>query len=172
VNDAVLALQGVTKSFGPIEVLHGIDLALHSGKVHALIGENGAGKSTAMKILAGYQEATEGRILVDGKPTVFANLHDGEQAGVVMIHQEFNLAEQLTVEQNIFLGREINNGLLLNKRQMYDLTREYLDKVQCKVDPDAKVSSLSNSDKQMVEIAKARIASGEHGNPVYLAQAR
>ena len=154
-NHAVLALQGVTKSFGPIEVLHGIDLALHSGKVHALIGENGAGKSTAMKILAGYQEATEGRILVDGTPTVFANLHDGEQAGVVMIHQEFNLAEQLTVEQNIFLGREINNGLLLNKRQMYDLTREYLDKVQCKVDPDAKVSSLSNSDKQMVEIAKA-----------------
>lgn len=151
----VLALQGVSKRFGPIEVLHGIDLRLCSGEVHALIGENGAGKSTTMKILAGYQSASEGVILLDGKPTTFDTLHDGEEAGIVMIHQEFNLAEQLTVEQNIFLGREMKKGWLLDKSEMRRLTRTYLDRVECSVDPGALVSALSNSEKQMVEIAKA-----------------
>ena len=151
----VLALESVSKTFGPIEVLHGIDLSLRAGEVHALIGENGAGKSTTMKILAGYQPATSGKILLDGVPVTFDNLHDGEKAGVVMIHQEFNLAEQLTVEQNIFLGRELKKGLLLDKARMRTLTRSYLDRVKCRADPDALVSSLSNSDKQMVEIAKA-----------------
>ncbi|ASJ76306.1 sugar ABC transporter ATP-binding protein [Granulosicoccus antarcticus] len=154
-SSPVLCLQNVSKSFGPIEVLHSINLTLHAGEVHALIGENGAGKSTAMKILAGYQSASDGVILLDGKPVVFDSLHDGENAGVVMIHQEFNLAEQLTVEQNIFLGREIRKGWLLDKSQMRRLTRSYLDRVECSVDPDALVSELSNSEKQMVEIAKA-----------------
>ena len=151
----VLALQGVSKRFGPIEVLHSIDLTLRSGEVHALIGENGAGKSTTMKILAGYQPASEGEILLNGAPVIFDTLHDGEEAGIVMIHQEFNLAEQLSVEQNIFLGRELKKGWLLNKSEMRRRTRAYLERVECAVDPDALVSSLSNSDKQMVEIAKA-----------------
>ncbi len=151
----VLALQGVSKRFGPIEVLHSIDLTLRSGEVHALIGENGAGKSTTMKILAGYQPASEGEILLDDKVVSFGSLHDGEEAGIVMIHQEFNLAEQLSVEQNIFLGRELKKGWLLDKSEMRRRTRAYLDRVECTVDPDALVSSLSNSDKQMVEIAKA-----------------
>ena len=151
----VLSLRDVTKRFGPVEVLHGVDLDLRAGKVLALIGENGAGKSTTMKILAGYQPATEGRILLDGQPVTFSSLHEGEQAGIVMIHQEFNLAEQLTVEQNVFLGRELRKGFLLDRARMRRLTREYLDRVDCDVDPGALVSSLSNSDKQMVEIAKA-----------------
>ncbi|MGQ7843540.1 sugar ABC transporter ATP-binding protein [Granulosicoccus sp. 3-233] len=152
---SVLALQGVSKRFGPIEVLHDIDLTLRSGEVHALIGENGAGKSTTMKILAGYQPASEGEILLDGKPVRFGSLHEGEEAGIVMIHQEFNLAEQLTVEQNIFLGRELKKGWLLDKSEMRRLTRRYLQRVECSVDPDTLVSDLSNSEKQMVEIAKA-----------------
>ncbi|MFZ5963677.1 sugar ABC transporter ATP-binding protein [Thalassococcus sp. BH17M4-6] len=151
----VLALRDVTKSFGPVEVLHGVSLELRAGEVLALIGENGAGKSTTMKILAGYQPATSGRILLDGKEVTFDTLHEGEEAGIVMIHQEFNLAEQLTVEQNIFLGRELRRGWLLDKTRMRQLTREYLDRVNCKVHPDTLVSKLSNSDKQMVEIAKA-----------------
>jgi len=154
-TDPVLALQNVSKRFGPIEVLHGIDLTLRPGEVHALIGENGAGKSTTMKILAGYQTASDGEILLDGQSAMFNSLHDGENAGIVMIHQEFNLAEQLTVEQNIFLGREMKKGWLLNKAEMRRLTRTYLDRVECSVDPDALVSAVSNSDKQMIEIAKA-----------------
>lgn len=153
--DPVLSLDAVSKSFGPIEVLHDINLSLRPGEVHALIGENGAGKSTTMKILAGYQPATSGHLKLDGNVTRFGSLHDGEAAGVVMIHQEFNLAEQLTVEQNIFLGRELRRGPLLDKAKMRRLTRSYLDRVKCAVSPDAMVSSLSNSEKQMVEIAKA-----------------
>lgn len=150
-----LALRNVCKSFGPIEVLHGVDLSLSAGQVHALIGENGAGKSTTMKILAGYQPPTSGQIELDGAPTSFASLHDGEMAGIVMIHQEFNLAEQLTVEQNIFLGRELRKGLLLDKAEMRRQARNHLARVNCDVDPDTPISRLSNSDKQMVEIAKA-----------------
>ena len=152
---SVLSLRDVHKSFGPVEVLHGIDIDIRAGEVLALIGENGAGKSTAMKILAGYQPPSSGQVLLDGADTRFASLHDGEAAGVVLIHQEFNLAEQLTVEQNIFLGRELRRGLLLDKARMRALTCEYLAKVKCHVDPDTPVSRLSNSEKQMVEIAKA-----------------
>ncbi|AZQ66645.1 sugar ABC transporter ATP-binding protein [Silicimonas algicola] len=151
----VIALRDATKRFGPVEVLHDVDLEVRAGEVLALIGENGAGKSTAMKCLAGYQPLTSGRILLDGKEVTFGSLHAGEEAGIVLIHQEFNLAEQLTVEQNIFLGRELRKGLFLDKARMRQLSRDYLDRVKCEVDPDRVVSSLSNSEKQMVEIAKA-----------------
>ena len=150
-----LALKDIRRSFGPIEVLHGVDLELYAGEVHALIGENGAGKSTTMKILAGYQPPSSGEVLLDGAPVAFKTLHDGEEAGIVMIHQEFNLAEQLTVEQNIFLGREIRRGLLADRAEMRRQAKEYLAMVRCEVDPATPVSKLSNSDKQMVEIAKA-----------------
>lgn len=154
-TEPVLALKGVSRSFGPIEVLHGVDLALRPGRVHALIGENGAGKSTAMKILAGYQPASSGTVLLDGKPIDFASIGEAEERGISLIHQEFNLAEQLTVEQNIFLGRELRRGFLLDKPAMQARTRELLDALDCHVAADRKVSSLSNSDKQMTEIAKA-----------------
>ena len=155
ITDPVVALQNVSKSFGPVEVLHGVNLVLQAGSVHALIGENGAGKSTTMKILAGYQPPTKGAVLCDGQTAQFKSLQDGEAAGIVMIHQEFNLAEQLTVEQNIFLGRELKRGLLLDKTEMRRRTREYLARLACDVSPDTLVSNLSNSEKQMVEIAKA-----------------
>ena len=155
VSTPILSLRNISKSFGPVEVLHNIDLALRSGEVHALIGENGAGKSTTMKILAGHQPASSGEILLDGAPVSFNSLHDSENAGVVMIHQEFNLAEQLTIEQNIFLGRELKRSGLLSISTMRRLSRTYLEKVECSIDPDTLVSALSNSEKQLVEIAKA-----------------
>jgi len=151
----VLALEGVSRSFGPIEVLHGVDLALRPGRVHALVGENGAGKSTAMKILAGYQPASAGIVRLDGETVAFGSIGEAEARGISMIHQEFNLAEQLTVEENVFLGRELRRGLLLDKAAMRARTRELLDRLDCRVATGRKVSSLSNSDKQMAEIAKA-----------------
>ncbi len=154
-SEPVLALSGVSRSFGPIEVLHSVDIALRPGRVHALIGENGAGKSTTMKILAGYQPASSGTILIDGQPRVLTSMTEAESLGIAMIHQEFNLAEQLTVEENIFLGRELRRGWLLDKKAMRAKVRELLDRLHCDVAPERIISSLSNSDKQMVEIAKA-----------------
>ncbi|HHX88895.1 MAG TPA: sugar ABC transporter ATP-binding protein, partial [Paracoccus sp.] len=136
-------------------VLHGVDIALQPGRVHALIGENGAGKSTTMKIMAGYQPASSGTILLHGQSVTFATMGEAEAQGISMIHQEFNLAELLTVEQNIFLGRELKRGWLLNKVMMRARTRDLLARLNCHVSPDRVVATLSNSDKQMVEIAKA-----------------
>lgn len=154
-SDAILALKGVTKSFGPIEVLHGVDFALHPGEVHALIGENGAGKSTTMKILAGYLDPTGGQVLFDGQPTTFTGSDQAEDLGIIMIHQEFNLAEHLSVDQNVFLGRELRRGLLLDHKAMRARTADLLGQLQCRVDPATPVSRISVPDKQMVEIAKA-----------------
>ena len=152
---AVLEARRVCRSFGPVEVLHEVDLALVAGEVHALIGENGAGKSTLMKILSGYLEPTRGELLLDGKPVSFSSSAEAEDAGIVLIHQEFNLAEQLTVEENIFLGREIRRGVFLDRKAMKAEAARLLAELETRVGPDARVSGISVSDKQMVEIAKA-----------------
>ncbi|WP_158969579.1 sugar ABC transporter ATP-binding protein [Chachezhania sediminis] len=152
---AILEARGVTRSFGPIEVLHGIDFALVPGEVHALIGENGAGKSTTMKILAGYLPPSGGELLLDGQPVTFADQRQAEEAGILMIHQEFNLALQLTVEENLFLGREKRRGLFLDRKAMEADAREWLGRLDCRVDPRARIRDLSVPDRQMVEIARA-----------------
>ena len=152
---APVALSGVSRRFGPIEVLSGIDFALHPGEVHALIGENGAGKSTTMKILGGYLKPSEGSVLLDGAPVEFSSLRDAEAAGIIMIHQEFNLALQMSVEENIFLGREIRRGPFLDHKAMQAQSRSLLDRLECPVDPRTRVADISVPNRQMVEIAKA-----------------
>ncbi len=151
----VLAISGVSMRFGAVQVLFDIDFDLRAGEVHALIGENGAGKSTTMKILAGYQRPSGGQVLLDGTPVDFSGSHQAEAAGVVMIHQEFNLAQQLTVEENIFLGRELRRGPFLDHRRMQAESRALLERLNCAVDPRARVSDISVPNRQMVEIAKA-----------------
>lgn len=151
----VLAAHQVTRCFGPIEVLHGVDFALNAGEVHALIGENGAGKSTLMKILGGYLAPSGGTLRLDGAPVQFSSQRAAEEAGIIMIHQEFNLAMQLTVEENIFLGREIRRGPFLDHRAMQEGARRLLARLECDVDPLARIADLSVPDRQMVEIAKA-----------------
>ncbi|WP_424932305.1 sugar ABC transporter ATP-binding protein [Amaricoccus macauensis] len=152
---AVLDARGIKRRFGPIEVLHGVDFSLRAGEVHALIGENGAGKSTMMKILGGYLAPSEGELLLNGQPTRFTDQRDAEAAGILMIHQEFNLALQLTVEQNIFLGRERRRGPFLDHRAMQDEARTLLARLDCDVDPRARINDLSVPNRQMVEIARA-----------------
>ena len=151
----VLALRGVQRSFGPVKVLFDIDIELRPGEVHALIGENGAGKTTAMRIMSGYLEPSGGHIEIDGRAVTFAQSRDGEAAGVTLIHQEFNLAQLLTVEQNVFLGHEVKRGWWLNHGRMRTITQELLDRLETPLDPRAKVSEISVPEKQMVEIAKA-----------------
>jgi ribose transport system ATP-binding protein len=152
---AALSLRNVSRSFGPVQILFDVSLDVRAGEVHALIGENGAGKSTTMKIMSGYLAPTGGEVCLDQRPAAFAGSQAAEAQGVVLIHQEFNLAEQLSVEQNVFLGRELRRGPFLDQRAMRARTAALLDRLQCRVDPDARVRDLSNPDKQMVEIAKA-----------------
>ncbi|GLK84283.1 sugar ABC transporter ATP-binding protein [Ancylobacter defluvii] len=150
----VLELRDVRKSFGPIEILHGIDFALRAGEVHALIGENGAGKSTIMKILGGFIAPTSGEVRLDGRPAPYASGAEAEAAGVVVIHQEFNLAPDLTVSENIWLGRELGR-VFLDHRAMRAGTQALLDQLDSHVRPEARIRDLPVSDRQMVEIAKA-----------------
>jgi len=145
----------ITKDFGPVRVLHGVSFELQPGRVYGLLGENGAGKSTLMKILSGYEAASGGEFFIDGKPCRFAGSRDAEGAGVVLIHQEFNLADDLTIAQNIFLGRELRRGWWLDDAAMREAARQVLAQVGLQVDPGRRVGDLIVAEKQLVEIAKA-----------------
>jgi len=148
--------RNVTKAFGPVRVLHGVSFALRPGRVYGLLGENGAGKSTLMKILAGYESPTTGEVVVDGAVRVpGGGSRAAEAQGIVLIHQEFNLADDLTIAQNIFLGHEIKKGPFLDDKAMREKTREALAKVGLPLDPDTRVRKLIVAEKQLVEIARA-----------------
>ena len=151
----VLAGRRLSKHYGGVQVLFDVSVELRAGEVHALIGENGAGKSTLMKILSGYEQPSSGNIELDGEASSFASSDAAEAAGVVLIHQEFNLAEQLTVEANIFLGRELRRGFFLDVAAMRARARSLLDALETMIELQARVQDLAVPDKQMVEIAKA-----------------
>ena len=181
-NSLVLSARHLHKSFGPVAVLKDIDLEIRAGEVLAILGENGAGKSTLMKILAGFEEATSGELRLHLQASAQDQLEQSPQApthkqqsvdssvvvtdtwlqaqaegaGVILIHQELNLADQLTVAENIFLGHELTRGPFLDKRAMRDLSRQYLDTLECAIDPDTVLGSLPVSARQMVEIAKTQ----------------
>lgn len=151
-----VAFRNVTKEFGPVRVLHGVDFALQPGRVYGLLGENGAGKSTLMKILAGYESPTTGEVVVDGAVRApGGGSRAAEAQGIVLIHQEFNLADDLTIAQNIFLGHEIKKGLFLDDKAMREKTRAALAQVGLPLDPDKRVRKLIVAEKQLVEIARA-----------------
>ncbi|MEX3931127.1 sugar ABC transporter ATP-binding protein [Paraburkholderia phymatum] len=145
----------IRKDFGPVRVLHGVSFDIAPGRIYGLLGENGAGKSTLMKILAGYETATEGTVLVDGHAQRFGGSRDAEAAGIVLIHQEFNLAEHLTIAQNMYLGHEKRKGLFVDDTAMRNEAKRYLEQVGLHQHPDTKVRDLIVAEKQMVEIAKA-----------------
>ena len=154
-STTVIEAVKLSKSFGPVEVVHDVDLEIRAGEVHAILGENGAGKSTLMKMLAGYLDPSKGQILVDGGPVSFSGSGEAEERGLVLIHQEFNLAEDLSAEENIFLGRELRRGPFLDRRAMRVRARELLDGLNTPLDTSLPVRRLAVSQKQMVEIAKA-----------------
>ncbi|HEY2255130.1 MAG TPA: sugar ABC transporter ATP-binding protein [Variovorax sp.] len=147
--------DAVAKAFGPVQVLHGVSFSLAPGRVYGLLGENGAGKSTLVKILAGYESLSGGTLKVNGQAQQFASSRDAEALGIVLIHQEFNLAEDLTVAQNIFLGHEKKRGWLLDDAAMERDANAALAQVGLAIDPRTKVRRLIVAEKQLVEIAKA-----------------
>lgn len=154
-SEIAVSTEGISHSFGPVQVLFDIDIEISRGEVHAVVGENGAGKSTLMKILSGYLMPSSGTVLIGGEPVRLQNGNDGEERGVVLIHQEFNLVPHLTVAENIFLGWEPLKGPFLDTRRMHQTSRELLDRLDVHVAPDQPLYTLSMAQWQMVEIAKA-----------------
>ena len=152
---SVLRADHISKSFGPIEVLSSISLDLQAGEVHAVIGENGAGKSTLMRILSGHLTPTKGSLHLDGQPIVFSGPVEAEGKGIVLVHQEILLAQDLTVAQNLFLGRELRRYGFVDDRAMRERTRAVLDELGVSIDPDRVVGRLSIADRQLVQIARA-----------------
>lgn len=150
-----LQVTGVTKRFGGVAALRGVDLSVGAGEVHAVIGENGAGKSTLMKILAGVQPPDSGQILLAGQAFQFENVQQAMQQGIALIHQELNLADNLDVGANIFLGREPTRFGLIDSARIHSAAQEYLDKVGLDVPSTQRVSDLPIGQQQLVEIAKA-----------------
>ncbi|KAB2656440.1 sugar ABC transporter ATP-binding protein [Brucella tritici] len=151
---ALLEAVSLSKSFGPVQVLKNIDLCIFGGEVHAIIGENGAGKSTLMKLLAGNERPTSGEIRIDGKPVTFSGPVEAEAQGIVLVHQEILLAPDLTVAQNIYLGRELNRGLVVDDKSMREGARKAIRDLGADIDPDAVVGSLSIAQRQLVQIAR------------------
>jgi len=150
----LLTLSEIAKSYGPVPVLKSINLEVEPGEVLALVGENGAGKSTLMRIIAGLAAPSSGAATFQQRkaPTT---LVDAEQAGIIMVHQEFCLAPHLTVSENVFLGRELCKGPFTDRSKMERLAREILKQLGSSAAPRSKLRDLRVSDWQMIELAKA-----------------
>ena len=155
--NALVVMKDIEKSFPGVRALHNAQLELRSGEVHALMGENGAGKSTMMKILAGIYRRDGGEILLDGKPVEINSPRQAQDLGIGIIHQELNLMPHLTAAQNMFIGREPRKaaGLLLDEAKLNADAAEIFASMHLKLDPRTLVGGLTIARQQMVEIAKA-----------------
>lgn len=151
----LLEMRNIRKSFNSVEVLHGVNLSVRPGTVHALMGENGAGKSTLMKVLAGVHRCDSGEVYIQGTKVEIQSPKHSQELGVAMIHQELSSIPEMTVAENIFLGREPRKGVFIDQKKMTDMTKELLDHLKVSIDPNTKIGRLKVADQQLVEIAKA-----------------
>ena len=154
-SDTILKMQGIQKYFSGVHALKGVDFELKSGEVHALMGENGAGKSTLIKVLCGIHKKDGGSIEYFDKDVNFASIVESQAAGISVIHQELNMMNDLTVAQNMFIGREFMNASFINDKKMEEEAQRLFDKMGVKIDSSTKLGNLTVGKQQMVEIAKA-----------------
>jgi len=154
VSEVLLEMKEIERYFPGVHALKKCNFKLDKGEIHALVGENGAGKSTLMNILTGNLTYSFGEIIYDGKKRFFKSPKQTQVAGISMVHQELNLMNNLTVAQNIFMGRE-SKGLFLNEKKINKRTKELFSKLNFSINPEEKVGNLSVGRQQIVEIAKA-----------------
>ena len=155
-HPVILEMKGIVKSFGPVKALKGVDFDLRAGEVHALMGENGAGKSTLMKVLTGIHDANEGTIHYNGKQVAYSKPKEAMEDGIVIVHQELNMMNHLTVAQNIFIGREeFRHNLLIDDGASIKKAKKLFELLKVDINPTEKVGNLTVGKQQMVEIAKA-----------------
>ena len=158
-KEYVLEMKDITKHYGENTVLNGVSLSVKKGEIHALLGENGAGKSTLMKILTGVYTKDAGTVLVDGKEVNYKNPQEAEKAGIVFIYQELNVMFDLTVEENLFMGKEIHGKFgICDKKAMQKKAQEALNILGVNISPKTVMAELSVGQQQMVEICKALMA--------------
>jgi ribose transport system ATP-binding protein len=154
-HSPILELQGITKAFGGVEALRGVDFALAAGEIHGLVGENGAGKSTLMKIIAGVHPEFSGRFMLDGRETRFRSTRDARAAGIAMVHQELSVAPDLSVAENVFLGTQPTNRFgLVQWRRMAREAGEQLARFGIDVDQASRLGDLPIGMQQLIEIAR------------------
>ena len=152
----MIQMNGISKSFSGNQVLNDVSFELANGEIHALMGENGAGKSTLMKILSGIHHKDSGHIRVDGEEHTFKTIKDSERCGIHVIHQELNILPDLSVAENLFLGKELTYGFGIMKRaEMRRQAHDLLCKLGLDIDPKTRAGDLSVGKQQLVEIAKA-----------------
>jgi len=153
----LLEMKSITKEFPGVKALNNVSFQVSQGEIHCLVGENGAGKSTLMKVLSGVYPHGQytGEILFAGEVQKYAGIHDSEKAGIAIIYQELALVPEMTVYENIFLGHEIKNGLLIDWNETIRRADEMLKKVRLDVNPATKVKDLGVGKQQLIEIAKA-----------------
>ena len=161
-SSPVLEMRNITKSFPGVRALDGVTFDLYEGEVHALVGENGAGKSTLMKILGGVYPYPDygGEIIIRGQENRFASVRDAETAGIAVIYQELSLVKDMTVGENIFLGREPRRFGVINWGVLYSRAQKLLDDLRLPIDPRTPVRNLGIGQQQLVEIAKALATEG------------
>lgn len=153
--EVVLAARDVTKSFGAVHALKGVNFDVHRGQVTTLFGENGAGKSTLMKILSGVQLPTAGELILDGKPVEIRSTVDARELGISIIHQELSLAPNMNVRDNIFMGREIMGPRGVSFAEEERQCRALMKELEEDIDPLTLVEDLRLGQQQIVEIARA-----------------
>lgn len=153
--ETLLWMHGIQKRFPGVHALDDAQLEVRSGEVLALVGENGAGKSTLMKILTGIYTKDSGTIELYGNPVEIQNPRDAQEKGISIVHQELNLMQDLSVAENIFIGREPMRGIFLNKAEQNRMAEELLESLHLDISPREKVKGLTVARQQMVEIAKA-----------------
>ena len=154
-NNVLLQMKDIHKTFPGVYALRDINLEVRAGEVHALLVENGAGKSTLIKVLGGIYQADQGEIFIDGNKVEISDVRDAQQQGISIIHQELVLVPYMTVAENIYLGREPKNGLIVNHRKMEEKAQNLLDAYQMNIDATTVVANLTTAQQQMVEIVKA-----------------
>src|SRR5436305_2446827 len=154
---SLLEMKSITKTFPGVRALDGVNFDLRQGEIHSLVGENGAGKSTLIKILAGVYPHPEygGEILIDGSEKRFANVREAEKAGIAVIYQELSLVKDLSVAENIFLGREPRRFGVINWETLYSRAQKLLSDLHLEIDPRTPVVNLGIGQQQLIEIAKA-----------------
>src|SRR5690606_13471538 len=153
----ILEMKSITKEFPGVKALDNVTFSVKKGEIHCLVGENGAGKSTLMKVLSGVHPygSYTGEIFVEGELQKYNNIRDSENAGIAIIYQELALIPELTIYENIFLGNEISNGVVIDSNETILQSKEILKKVGLDINPETNIKTLGVGQQQLVEIAKA-----------------